>query len=234
MIPKIIHYIWLGKNKKPDNFDIVFESWKKYAPGFQLKEWGNESFLEFDLPNYFHKAIKEKKYAFASDVLRVYILEKYGGVYVDIDQMFVQGINQLWNLELNDVSLFTATYHEVSDYFGFQFFGTASNHVLMKKMIDFYKNYTQEKYIIINKVFSDILNNQIVENKQYIEKEYIKIFPQEYFYPLDKNSFTKNTYTYHLGNVSWQPRWKHYVYKFKLYFWLKERFKKFLPKGFEY
>lgn len=234
MIEKKIHYIWLGKNKKPNTFHNVLESWKRFAPGFTIKEWNDDNVSEFDLPEYYHKAIREKKWAFASDVLRMHILKRYGGVYLDTDQMIIKDISPLWLNELKDVELFTASYHEVDNYFGVQFIGAVKNHKLIDIIQNFYKNYSENNFIIVNKVFSKILNDEISKNKNFIEEEKIKIFKQEYFYPLNKESYTDNTFSFHLGNVSWQPAWKHLLYKYKIYFWLKNKLKKLIPKNIKY
>lgn len=53
MIPKIIHYIWLGEKKKPQSLDLAFKSWQKYALGFKIKEWSEHDIDEFNLPPIF-------------------------------------------------------------------------------------------------------------------------------------------------------------------------------------
>lgn len=94
-IPKIIHYIWLGNNKKPKSFDIAINSWQTFAKDWNIIRWSEDNIGEFVLPEIFYKFLKAKKYAFASDVLRFYILQKYGGFYMDIDQILIKDINLL-------------------------------------------------------------------------------------------------------------------------------------------
>mgnify|MGYP006998402344 FL=1 len=39
MIPKIIHYCWFGESEKSALHIKCIESWKKYLPDYEIKEW---------------------------------------------------------------------------------------------------------------------------------------------------------------------------------------------------
>lgn len=84
MIKKIIHYCWFGGNKKPKIIKNCIASWKKYCPDYQIKEW-NETNFDIDFCRYSREAYDNKKWAFVSDVARFYILNEYGGIYLDTD-----------------------------------------------------------------------------------------------------------------------------------------------------
>ena len=84
MIPKIIHYCWFGRNEKPLEVKKCINSWKKILPDYQIVEWNEEN---FDISNnlYAEEAYRDRKYAFVSDVARVYALINLGGIYLDTD-----------------------------------------------------------------------------------------------------------------------------------------------------
>lgn len=84
MIDKVIHYCWFGGNQKSDLINRCIESWKKYCPDYQIIEW-NESNFDINMFDYTKQAYKEKKYAFVSDVARLYVVYNYGGIYLDTD-----------------------------------------------------------------------------------------------------------------------------------------------------
>ena len=84
MIDKVIHYCWFGGNQKSDLINRCIESWKKYCPDYQIIEW-NESNFDVNMFDYTRQAYKEKKYAFVSDVARLYVVYNYGGIYLDTD-----------------------------------------------------------------------------------------------------------------------------------------------------
>ena len=43
MIPKVIHFIWLGGAPKPQVVLKCIESWRRMCPGWELREGGDES-----------------------------------------------------------------------------------------------------------------------------------------------------------------------------------------------
>ena len=59
-IPKIIHYVWLGGKEKPDYFKKNLESWKKYCPDFEIKEWNEQNF-DINSNRYLKEAYENKK-----------------------------------------------------------------------------------------------------------------------------------------------------------------------------
>ena len=94
MIPKIIHYCWFGNNEKNDLIKKCIKSWKKYCPDYEIIEW-NETNFDVNFCQYTKQAYETGKYAFVSDVARLYIIYKYGGIYLDTD---VEVIGKLDNL----------------------------------------------------------------------------------------------------------------------------------------
>ena len=84
MIPKIIHYVWVGGKPKSELILKCIDSWKKYCPDYEIKEWNDEAIASID-NKYMWQALEAKKYAFASDFIRLYALKTEGGFYVDTD-----------------------------------------------------------------------------------------------------------------------------------------------------
>lgn len=44
MIPKKIHYCWFGGSPLPDVVKKYIETWKKYCPDYEIKEWNENNF----------------------------------------------------------------------------------------------------------------------------------------------------------------------------------------------
>jgi len=44
MIPKIIHYCWFGRNPLPLLAVKCIESWKRYFPDYEIREWNEDNF----------------------------------------------------------------------------------------------------------------------------------------------------------------------------------------------
>lgn len=83
-IPKIIHYCWFGNGEKSELIQKCMDSWKKYAPDFEIMEW-NESNCDIHTNRYVEEAYEKKQYAFVSDYFRLKALYDHGGVYMDTD-----------------------------------------------------------------------------------------------------------------------------------------------------
>ena len=84
MIPKIIHYCWFGRGEKPLQAQMCIDSWKKYLPEYQLKEWNEDNF-DVNQNRYVREAYENRKFAFVTDYVRLYALYNEGGVYMDTD-----------------------------------------------------------------------------------------------------------------------------------------------------
>ena len=84
MIPKVIHYCWFGGKPLPKLAIKCIESWKKFCPDYEIKEW-NENNFDLNISFYTKEAYEEKKWAFITDYVRLYALVNEGGVYMDTD-----------------------------------------------------------------------------------------------------------------------------------------------------
>lgn len=92
MIPKIIHYCWFGRGPKGDLANKCIESWKKFLPDYEIKEWNEDNF-DINMFQYAKEALEKKKYAFVTDVVRLYALYTEGGVYMDTDVEVLKSFN---------------------------------------------------------------------------------------------------------------------------------------------
>lgn len=86
-IPKIIHQIWLGTRKLSAECEECRQHWIKYHPSWEYRLWtdeevGNYRFIDKNNEKLFHKSsqIGEK-----IDILQYDILNKIGGLYVDVN-----------------------------------------------------------------------------------------------------------------------------------------------------
>ena len=85
MIPKIIHYCWFGKGTMPDLVERCIASWRTHMPDWDFRLWSEDNFDVNIAPRYVQEAYDAKKFAFVSDYVRLWALEQYGGLYMDVD-----------------------------------------------------------------------------------------------------------------------------------------------------
>jgi len=94
MIPKVIHYCWFGRNSLPPLAVKCLESWKRFFPDYEIKEWNEDNF-DVNIISYTAEAYRVKKYAFVSDYARFWILYHYGGLYFDTDVEVIKSMDDI-------------------------------------------------------------------------------------------------------------------------------------------
>ena len=210
IIPRIIHYVWVGEQKMDVNdIEQYLSTWVKYNPDYKIMIWDNKR-LDFSIP-YIKNAYKLKKWANISNYIRFYALLNYGGIYLDTDIFLLKSLNKL--LKNNCFFGFQLKSHP-THWVNNAVMGSIKGHWFIKKSLKFLLNNfdgsesaDQSSPVLITK----LLKNEGL--KKYSEKgvfvKDIKIFPKEYFYPFFYNEkFLKKyikskTIAVHL----WEKRW---------------------------
>ena len=158
MIDKVIHYCWFGGNPKSDLINRCIESWKKYCPDYQIIEW-NESNFDINMCKYTRNAYNDKKYAYVSDVARVWAVYNNGGIYLDTDVEIYKSLDELLNY---DAFFCIDNGRSIATGLGC---GAEKNHISMKILLDDYK-YQDFKLSKENNLACSHLNTPILQ-KQY-------------------------------------------------------------------
>ena len=209
MIPKVIHYCWFGRNPLPKLAIKCIESWKMYAPDFEIIEW-NESNFDIHCNKYVEQAYECKKWAFVSDYARLKVLYENGGVYFDTDVKMIRPINDI--VENGNFLAMELPSGTVAMGLGF---GVTPKNALLKEFLDFFdkKTFLDEDG---NRDMTTIV--QTVSQRLSLDPSFKKmnllqnclgftIYPTEYFCPYNyetgKMLVTKNTRCVHLYDGSW-------------------------------
>ena len=207
MIPKTIHYCWFGQGPLPDSAQRCIESWHRCMPDWEYIRWDEENFDISSCP-YAREAYEAKKYAFVSDVARLYALERYGGIYLDTDVLVYKSFEPL--LEYSAFAGFEGSKHcpigtcvigsepfgewvgkQLADYEGRRF-------LLPDGGFDMTTN--------VSFITDKMKKEGFVANGQEQDFDGIHIFPVDFFCPRHTTGEyirTENTYCEHLGIGSW-------------------------------
>lgn len=132
MIPKTIHYCWFGRGDKPEVFEKCLQSWKKFAPDYEIVEWNEDNFDINRFP-FTREAYDCKKYAFVSDVARLSVIYEHGGVYLDTDVELIAGIDRFLD---DECFLFFQNVVQIATGLGF---GATKHHPIIGKMLEDYE-----------------------------------------------------------------------------------------------
>jgi hypothetical protein len=84
---KIIHQIWVGPYDMPVREKQFVQELKDMNPTWEHKLWTNDNLppLPENIQVLFDQFETQKDYAHQADILRVFLLREYGGLYMDVD-----------------------------------------------------------------------------------------------------------------------------------------------------
>lgn len=223
MIPKIIHYCWFGKGQMPELVLKCIESWKKYLPNYEMRLWteaslsqvlsplkGSEGcWLEY-MPQYVQEAYAAKKYAFVSDYVRLWALEREGGVYLDTDVEVLRSFGPL----LSDTA-FIGLEESLALMPGTCVMGCEAHCKWVKDMLATYENATFLKEdgtldmtTNVQRMGMKMIEGGLQHKReiQYLPQWGLRVYTHDYFSPITSTRVmrkTKNTYCIHRFAGSW-------------------------------
>jgi hypothetical protein len=88
-IPRILHWVWVGGGGDiPAKFHPMMESWRRLHPDWQTVIWTDEK-VTWELRNQ-ALMLQADTYAELSDIVRLEVVERFGGIYVDTDFQALQ------------------------------------------------------------------------------------------------------------------------------------------------
>lgn len=208
MIPKKIHYCWFGRNPLSELTLRCIESWKKFLPDYEIIQWNEDNF-DINLIPFTKEAYENKKFAFVSDVCRLYVLNQNGGIYMDTDMELIK--------PLNLIDTHVVLGFEDMKYVNGGIIVSPKNSVFIDKLYNVYEKMSFTAQLnnlasisIPNLITSELCEQGLVLNNEFQIINNIKIYPSDYFYPFNyftgKTQKTKNTLTIHHYASSWLPK----------------------------
>lgn len=206
MIPKIIHYCWFGRNPLPELARKCIESWKKYCPDFRIIEWNEDNF-DINMNDYVREAAAAKKWAFVSDVARLYALVKIGGFYMDTDVEVLRPLDIFCKYD-------ALSGFESPPQIPTGLMACRAGHELFVELLAEYNNIhfiktdgSFDEITNVERITSRCLEYGLILNNQKQTIRGFTLMPSDYFCPKNhltgRISLTKNTYTIHHFNASW-------------------------------
>ena len=79
-----MHTVWLSGDPYPPLVRRCLRSWKRVLPDYELKVWTMQDF-DTQAVRYVREAVSVRKWAPATDYIRLWVLYHHGGVYMDSD-----------------------------------------------------------------------------------------------------------------------------------------------------
>lgn len=210
MIPKVIHWCWFGRGKYSPLVKKCIESWKKYLPDYEIKEWNEDNF-DIHCNKYVEEAYQNKKWAFVTDYVRLYALYHEGGIYMDSDVEVLKSLD---------------CFLELPAFSGFESNETCPTGIMASQkggrwVEELLNEYNDRSFVkldgSLNLTTNVVYITEAIKRKGVVltgEKvdisNYVVLFPKDYFCPKShatgKITTTPNTYTIHHFAGSWFSR----------------------------
>lgn len=222
---KKIHYCWFGRNPKPEMVERCIATWKRLCTDYEIIEWNEENF-DVNCCLYVQQAYDAKKWAFVSDYCRFWVLERYGGIYLDTDVELLKSLEGL-------PDTFIGFENKTSCASGL-IRGALPGDEICQQMLRSYEN---DRFVLKNGRLNtktvcaretEFLKQQgLVPDGTLQQVEQTWVYPPEYFSPKDyltgELKITDNTVSIHHYDASW------YSEEDKLALRLREKYRKFMP-----
>lgn len=220
MIPKKIHYVWLGSAELPPLVEECIASWRRLMPDYEIIRWDESCLGEIE-STFVKEALEKKKWAFASDYIRLHALYKEGGIYLDTDVRVLKPFDDLLPLPA-----FIGTEHAL--HIQFQrtprcltsyCMGCEPAQPYFKAALDYYKDRhfirSNQEWLPESLRFETTVNSYILmeiavkfgydpspkAKLPQTLKHGMKVFQPQYFNPRIPNN---ETYCVHLADGSWR------------------------------
>lgn len=172
-IPKILHQIWIGDQSIAPR--SLMDTWK--MEGWEYKLWTEKEIDALNLKNrrLYDYFMQKKCYYGASDVVRLEVLERFGGVYIDADTERLQPIEPLV-----EGATFMSVWSNTEGRIANGVIGAVPNH----KIITEYRD-AMGKARVVEPVWSTIGGTLFTEMIFAHQDEYTKLHPPRTAYPID-------------------------------------------------
>lgn len=196
MIPKKIHYVWVGGKEKPADIQRCMNTWKKHLQDYEIIEW-NEKNFDIDSHPFTKSAYAAKKWAYVSDYIRAYAIYNEGGIYLDTDVLILENFEKF----LNDRAFVG---YENPDYPFTAVFGAEKGHPFVKSILDYYEgrefefDSNDQMKVVNTKSVSDILIQDYgceLGNKRQTLREGIEVYTEDILCNPSKNSTSIHVFT---------------------------------------
>jgi hypothetical protein len=203
-IPKIIHQIWLGPNLPPANFAGFQEKIRALHPDWEYHLWSEAELEELKLDSW-DIVEKSQNWAEKSDIIRSDLLDRFGGVYMDVDFDMHKSLNELH--EKYDFYAGMEYPHKIATtnnrvWVGISIMASRPGHPIIqnwKRRIrscwdDVDLRYSSQVERVINHTFFNFTHAVMQEVDQPGNTD--MLFPATYFYPIGSHFAAKRRSTF--------------------------------------
>lgn len=177
MIPKLMHFIWVGDDAKcPTN---CMDTWRALNPDWQFRLWGNAELAEQDWLNRDHmNAMYDRELNGVADMMRWEILLAQGGVVVDADSIALRPLDD----HLLDCEAFACWESEIArpGLIAAGYFGCEAGNPLVAQIV---RDIHAEPSVTNAKAWRTVGPQRLTDSYRKYGYSRLRIYPSHYFIP---------------------------------------------------
>lgn len=202
MIPKVIHQTWRA-NELPELFQKVYEYNKEINSNFEFKLWTHEpanpdieNLIKEKFTDIFPIYEKCKMGVQKADIGRLAILYEYGGIYTDLDILYLKSFDDLIDYNSNNIYMALEPEEQTKKVFNSSnvlcnaFIMTPPKHDFFKKTLDniklLYVKYGDAIFTKFNFFGADLLSFTMSQDEYF---NYVKFIDRKLIYPINDPKF---------------------------------------------
>lgn len=251
MIPKLIHYTWFSNEPFPETIQNCMDSWHRIMPDYEFVWWDAQRIKEIH-SIWLDECLEHKKWAFAADIVRLYAVYHYGGIYLDTDCFIYRSFDDLLQEScfIGKEGSIHVEGQSTQMYLTSHCFGAEKGNTFIGRCLSYYENrhfklsnddsfpmnlkYSTLLLPFIQSEFAKQLGYNPYPSMNGVQKlEGVTVFPPRYF---DVSEITSDAYCRHLALGGWRenrtPDEKPTIsYKIR---WRIERLARLLVESFGY
>lgn len=184
-IPKIIHQIWIGPDAPPREFWNWQKTWQEMHPEWEYILWTDTEVNELQLVNQdLYDA--QQNYGAKADILRLELLDQFGGLYVDIDCECLHSFDTLHHLVDFYIGFFQVNFLRSSARVNNAVIGASPHNPLIKQAISMLSSIKNSRAHTEDEVVEQTgpsFITKVIKNHIYSTKGIATLLPANYFYP---------------------------------------------------
>lgn len=209
LIPKKLHYCWFSGSPMPEPLERCVDSWRRFCPDYEIIRWDESNYDVSAIP-YMEQAYRRKKWGFVSDVARLDIICRHGGIYLDTDVELLRNPDALL---YQPAFCATEKWGIVNSGGGL---GAAPGNEAIRRLLEFRKKQTFEYdngqlNLMASGYYETfpLLQAGLRPNgkTQMVADGMMTIYSSEFFHPFDyisgRTNITENTFSIHHFSGTW-------------------------------
>lgn len=177
MIPKLIHFIWVGDDSKcPTN---CMDSWRALHPDWDFTLWGNRELNELSWTNRRHMtAMYDQELNGVADMMRWEILQRHGGIVVDADSIALRPLDD----HLLDCEAFACWENEIArpGLIAAGYFGCEAKNPFVAQIV---RDIAAEPSVTHDMAWKTVGPQRLTDSYRKYRYSRLRIYPSHYFIP---------------------------------------------------